>query len=138
MKIQKSKSNTAVVVMLPLVAGFIFWNIFTKESSESLARNKYAQLAIDQLNVEIGKFRQQHGRYPNESGWFVELKDSKPNSVFLGKIPLKNDEPLDPWGAPYRYTNPGIHNTEAYDLWTYGADYSPNGEGENKDITNWN
>jgi general secretion pathway protein G len=47
----------------------------------------------------------------------------------------KNEIPKDPWGNPYQYKSPGQHGD--YDLWSYGADNSPGGEGENTDSTSW-
>jgi general secretion pathway protein G len=43
--------------------------------------------------------------------------------------------PDDPWGNPYRYTYPGQRS--AFDVFSYGADNSEGGEGENADIGNW-
>jgi hypothetical protein len=41
----------------------------------------------------------------------------------------------DPWGNPYQYLSPGKYND--YDLFSYGADGAPGGDGENADITSW-
>lgn len=41
--------------------------------------------------------------------------------------------PLDPWGRPYQYRCPGIHNPEGYDLWSLG----PIGVGGHDAIGNW-
>ncbi len=43
--------------------------------------------------------------------------------------------PTDPWGNPYQYLSPG-RNGE-FDVWSYGADGQPGGEGANADIGNW-
>ncbi|MCG6872017.1 MAG: type II secretion system major pseudopilin GspG [Gammaproteobacteria bacterium] len=44
--------------------------------------------------------------------------------------------PTDPWGVPYEYRSPGEHGD--FDLWTWGADGTPGGEGQNADLGNWN
>lgn len=44
--------------------------------------------------------------------------------------------PLDPWGNPYQFLNPGVKGD--IDLYTLGADNRPGGEGPNGDIGNWN
>jgi len=41
----------------------------------------------------------------------------------------------DPWGHDYVYTYPGTHGK--YDLFSYGKDGEPGGEGEDADITSW-
>jgi general secretion pathway protein G len=45
--------------------------------------------------------------------------------------------PPDPWGNPYQYEAPGQHNDLGFDLWSFGADGTPGGEGVNADIGNW-
>ena len=45
--------------------------------------------------------------------------------------------PQDPWGEPYHYEMPGTNNPHAYDLWSFGADGAPGGEGPDADIGNW-
>jgi general secretion pathway protein G len=45
--------------------------------------------------------------------------------------------PLDPWGEPYHYEAPGQNNPSSYDLWSYGADGAPGGDGVDADIGNW-
>lgn len=44
--------------------------------------------------------------------------------------------PLDPWGTPYQYLNPGVR-TSAYDLFSLGSDGLPGGDGYAADIGNW-
>ncbi len=42
----------------------------------------------------------------------------------------------DPWGNAYQYLVPGEHGE--YDLYSFGSDGQPGGEGVNADIGNWN
>jgi len=44
--------------------------------------------------------------------------------------------PRDPWGSEYQYLNPGQHGE--IDIFSYGADGRPGGEGVNAEIGNWN
>ena len=41
----------------------------------------------------------------------------------------------DPWGNPYQYLYPG--EMSELDIFSYGADGEPGGEGINADIGNW-
>ena len=41
--------------------------------------------------------------------------------------------PSDPWGRPYQYRCPGVHNPNGYDLWSLGPDGVPSRD----DIGNW-
>lgn len=44
--------------------------------------------------------------------------------------------PLDPWGTPYQYLNPGTHSA-GYDLFSLGSDGVSGGQGHAADIGNW-
>ena len=43
--------------------------------------------------------------------------------------------PVDPWGRPYLYLQPGEHGE--FDLFSHGKDGQPGGTGEGADVTNW-
>ena len=45
--------------------------------------------------------------------------------------------PVDPWGTPYQYLQPGTRSTEGYDLFSLGTDGVPGGEGLAADLGNW-
>ncbi|MEZ5901250.1 MAG: type II secretion system major pseudopilin GspG [Hyphomicrobiaceae bacterium] len=41
----------------------------------------------------------------------------------------------DPWGHPYHYRSPG--KNAAYEIFSYGEDNMPNGDGEAQDLVSW-
>ena len=43
--------------------------------------------------------------------------------------------PADPWGKPYQYLNPGVH--DEIDVFSFGADGVPGGTGTDADIGSW-
>lgn len=46
--------------------------------------------------------------------------------------------PVDPWGTPYQYINPGVQSVDgSYDLYSMGSDGVAGGEGHAADIGNW-
>jgi len=49
---------------------------------------------------------------------------------------LKKAVPLDPWGHPYVYGQPGSHGND-FDLESFGRDGQPGGSGEDADLGNW-
>ncbi len=49
--------------------------------------------------------------------------------------PCLDKLPLDPWGRPHRYINPGVHGE--LDVLYLGADAEPGNEGRNADIGSW-
>lgn len=46
--------------------------------------------------------------------------------------------PKDPWGHEYQYLSPGIHNANDIDVFSFGADGAPGGEGNDADVGSWN
>jgi general secretion pathway protein G len=46
--------------------------------------------------------------------------------------------PVDPWGTPYQYLNPGVKSADGgYDLYSLGSDGVAGGEGHAAEIGNW-
>ena len=43
--------------------------------------------------------------------------------------------PADPWGNAYQYANPGTHGE--IDVYSFGADGKPGGEGNDADLGSW-
>jgi general secretion pathway protein G len=43
--------------------------------------------------------------------------------------------PNDPWGRPYQFVNPGVKGE--VDVFSFGADGQPGGEGNDADIGSW-
>ncbi len=110
-----------------LIVGISLWStpVDTKMTKAEF-QIKYFQNALEQYHKD-------YDRYPTtEEGVILLTKQEDPDgNMYL--IRLLDD----PWGNPYNYVSPGIHNTGQYDLWTYGADNAPGGKDYNRDITNW-
>lgn len=49
---------------------------------------------------------------------------------------LKKSELLDPWNNPYQYRSEGEVNPGSFDIFSFGADGTEGGEGDNADIYN--
>jgi general secretion pathway protein G len=43
--------------------------------------------------------------------------------------------PMDPWGKPYQYLNPGLQGE--IDVFSFGADGQAGGQGSDSDIGSW-
>ena len=50
-----------------------------------------------------------------------------------GQQPFMPSIPKDPWGNDFQYIYPGQHNSNGFDLYSYG----PDGQAGNDDIGNW-
>lgn len=102
------------------------------------AKVSAAKQDISNIKQALILYKLDNGRYPTtEQG--LQALVTRPTSGpaakgwkidgYLEKIPN------DPWGNPYQYLNPGVHGE--YDVFSYGADGQPGGEGPNADIGSW-
>jgi len=124
-----------VLAILGLLAAFAVPRVVKFLSS---AKTDAAEIQIDNLSGALDLYRLEVGRYPtSEEG--LEALIERPGGVSAWNGPYidKREGLTDPWGQPYRYRYPGQNGPE-FDLYTLGADDAPGGEGENRDVTNWN
>lgn len=103
------------------------------------ARVTKAQSDIRTIGTALDLYRMDNFTYPSTDLGLRALVE-RPNDPSV-----RNWKPggyvqklsKDPWGNDYQYLYPGTRGGE-YDLWSYGADGQPGGEGPAADIGNWN
>ena len=124
-----------VVVILSILAVLVVPKILSRPDE---ARVVAAKQDIASLMQALKLYRLDNHRYPTtEQG--LQALVSKPTSA-----PIPPDWksggyierlPRDPWGNPYQYLNPGLHGE--IDVFSFGADGAPGGEGNDADIGSW-
>jgi general secretion pathway protein G len=121
-----------VVIIIGLLAGLVLPQFIRQEEKAKLRTTK-AQIEL--FGTALDTFRLDVGRYPTSDEGLQALRQ-KPGGLERWDGPyLKKDLPLDPWSKPYAYRSPGEHGP--YEIVSYGADGTPGGEGDNRDITSW-
>ena len=125
-----------VVVILGILAGIVVVNVMDRPDQ---ARVVAARSDIAAIMNALKLYRLDNGVYPSaEQGLQALVK--KPES---GEIPRNWKSggyierlPKDPWGNnEYQYLNPGIH--AEVDVFSFGRDGKPGGEGVDADIGSW-
>lgn len=124
-----------VVVILGILAAVVVPNFLDKPDEAKVTK---ARVDMKGIGEALAMFKLHNGYFPStEQG--LEALTTPPT---IGRIPTKFQEggylkktPLDPWGNPYVYLSPGVH--DRYDLISYGADGEPGGEGFDADINSW-
>jgi general secretion pathway protein G len=125
-----------VVVIIGILAALVVPKIISRPDE---ARVIAAKQDIASLMQSLRLYRLDNQRYPTtEQG--LEALATKPASLPLPRN-WKNGGylerlPKDPWGNPYQYLNPGAHGE--IDVFSFGADGTPGGEGNDSDIGSWN
>lgn len=98
--------------------------IFKSKVAIARANMKDIEQAIEMFYADQGKLPDSLGDLTNRPGGAKEY----PEEGYLRTLPK------DPWKYDYHYMKPGA-NGRKYDLISYGADGSPGGEGDNRDVT---
>jgi general secretion pathway protein G len=99
------------------------------------AKTKTAGIQIKELEQSLEMYKLDVGRFPSTNEGLQALVE-KPSGVTGWNGPyLKNDVPEDPWNRPYNYKYPGERGE--VDVFTYGQNGVPGGEGEDADVGNW-
>ena len=125
-----------VVVILGILAAIVVPNIMGRPDEARIAKAKQDIAAIESA---LNLYRLDNYNYPSTQQG-IEALVAPPQ----GDPPARNWKPggylktvpKDPWNNPYQYLNPGTHGE--IDVFTYGADGKPGGEGKDGDVGSWN
>jgi general secretion pathway protein G len=121
-----------VMVIIGLLAGLVAPRYFGQLGKSN---TKVARAQINALEQALDQFRLDVGRYPSTEEGLDALNHAPANIEGWSGPYLKKGVPLDPWGKPYVYQQPGS-NAEL-DLLSLGKDGRPGGTGEGADVVNW-
>ena len=121
-----------VMIIIGLLAALVGPRFIRQEEK---AKVKAAKAQIELLSTALDTFRLDVGRYPTSQEGLEALM-RQPGGLERWDGPyLRKDLPQDPWGLAYAYRSPGEHGQ--FDIVSYGADKTPGGEGDNRDIASW-
>jgi general secretion pathway protein G len=126
-----------VIIILGILAMWVAPKIMSRPEE---AKQVKARLDIQNLETALKLYKLDNGLYPTtEQGLqaLVEMPETGnvPKKWKKGGYLEKGRVPKDPWGNDFIYLSPGLKSD--FDIISYGADGSPGGEDENKDINNW-
>lgn len=99
-----------------------------------------AKVQIKNIETALRLFKADNNFYPStEQGLeaLISLPDTGqiPEHFKTGGYLEKKTIPKDPWGNDYVYISPGTGSD--YEIYAYGADGLPGGDGYNADISNY-
>ena len=99
------------------------------------AKTKTAAIQIKDLEQALEMYKLDVGRFPSGSEGLAALNSKPGNAPGWNGPYLKSDVPVDPWKREYHYKYPGERGE--VDIYTYGQNGTPGGEGEDSDVGNW-
>ncbi len=98
------------------------------------AKTHTAKIQIVSTESALDEFQADVGRYPSQTEGLAALTVAPPSASGWNG-PYSKAIPLDPWGHPYHYQNPGKHGE--IDIYSLGADNADGGTGAATDVGNW-
>ncbi len=99
------------------------------------AKTKTAAIQIKDLEQSLEMYKLDVGRFPSTDEGLAALVVKPASSTGWNGPYLKSDVPMDPWKREYHYKYPGEHSE--VDIFSYGQNGTPGGEGEDSDVGNW-
>lgn len=121
-----------VLAIIGLLAGLVGPAVLNQLGG---AKTKTAKVQIKDFEQSLEIFKLDVGRFPSTQEGLQALV-TKPAGIKGWNGPyLKSGVPSDPWNREYQYKSPGEKGE--FDIYTFGQDGNPGGDGENADVGNW-
>ena len=136
---RQASASSWVVIALAVAVGLtiLFFKGYVKLGIG--AKRETATIFVHStLKPALLRYKAEMGDFPSTAEGLQALISAPKGTEGRWGGPYDNDDrqsPIDPWGHPYRYSHPGTHNQDSYDLWSAGG---PSGdESETGTIGNW-
>lgn len=122
-----------VLVIIGVLAALIVPNVLDRADD---ARVTAARTDVNNLMQALKLYKLDNQRFPtSEQGLQALVAKPTTGPIPANWKPYLDKLPKDAWGQPFQYLNPGIH--AEVDVFSFGADAQPGGEGKNADIGSW-
>ena len=122
-----------VLVIIGVLAALIVPNVLDRTDD---ARATAARTDVNNLVQALKLYKLDNLRYPDaEQGLQALVQKPAAGVPPANWRPYLDKLPADPWGRPYQYLNPGVRGE--IDVFSFGADGQPGGEGKDADIGSW-
>lgn len=122
-----------VIVIIGVLGALLVPRLMNKPDE---ARVTAARHDIGNILQALDIYRLDNQRYPStEQGLLALVERPSAAPVPANWKQYLKSPPTDPWGNAYQFLNPGIKGE--IDVFSYGADGKPGGEGIDADIGSW-
>jgi general secretion pathway protein G len=122
-----------VLVIIGVLAALVVPNVLDRAED---ARVTAARTDVNNLMQALKMYKLDNQRYPSsEQGLDALVHKPTTGTPPPNWKPYLEKLPNDPWGHPYQFANPGVKGE--VDVYSFGADGRPGGEGRDADIGSW-
>lgn len=124
-----------VIVILGIMAAMIAPNVLGRRVP---AQQQKVRTDLAALSSALDMYQLDNFSYPTtDQGLQALISSPSPDLVAYPQGGyLRKNNIKDPWGRDYIYISPGQRGGE-FDIFTYGRDGAPGGEGADLDIGSW-
>ena len=128
-----------VVVVIIGILGAIVVPQFMSRPDQ--AKVTVAKVDLQAIGTALEMYRLDNFHYPSTQQG-LEALSKRPSGLPAARSwnpqGYLKSLPVDPWGTPYQYLNPGVKSADGgYDLYSLGSDGVAGGEGHAAEIGNW-
>lgn len=133
--------NILAILAAVAIIATLFVQRIIGHHEPSQSQINVAKRDISYLQQAMDAYRKDNGFYPSTTQGFAALvrqplSSPLPNNWRPGGY--VSQIPLDPWGRPFYYLNPGKNNPHTVDIFSFGPSGRPGGVGNKGVIGNWN
>jgi general secretion pathway protein G len=122
-----------VLVIIGVLAALIAPNVLDRAAD---AKVTAARTDVNNLVQALKLYKLDNQRYPStEQGLEALVRRPTAGTNPPNWKPYLDKLPRDPWGQPYQFLNPGVKGE--IDVFSFGADGKPGGEGNDADVGSW-
>ncbi len=123
------------MLVLAIISVLVGAGIYYLAGNLDIAKERRVESDIETITTQLKTYEMENLFMPTtEQG--LDALVNKPSREPLPERwrQLFEKMPVDPWGMPYQYRNPGKHNTDKFDVYSTGPDRQ---DGTDDDIGNW-
>jgi len=122
-----------VLAIMGVLAAIVVPNVMDRLDG---SRVTAARTEINNTMQALKLYKLDNQRYPSaEQGLDALVHKPTAGTPPPNWKPYIDKLPVDPWGNPYQYANPGVKGE--IDVYSFGADGRAGGEGNDADIGSW-
>jgi len=123
-----------IMLVLAMITVLLGTAIYYMVGNLEAAKEQRVRADIAMLTTQLKSYEMENYSMPTtEQGLMALVKEPTIDPKPKHWRPWLEKAPIDPWGTPYVYANPGIHNPDGFDLYSYGPAKKENP----KEIGNW-
>lgn len=129
---QSAFTLVEIILVLSIIAILMGTVIYSVVDNIDDAKDMTVKTSINALSTSVKRYEMSNLSAPTTEEGLEALVNPPPKA--RAKRQVLKELPVDPWGQSFKYRNPGIHNTNSYDIYSIGSDKK---EGTDDDIGNW-